>query len=66
MKTTAIVTLVLAILAAGAVGLMMLFGFIDAEKAGPILMKTVGGLLIVGVCVAAISALMPARKESQD
>ncbi|MGI9270315.1 MAG: hypothetical protein ACR2QT_00970 [Woeseiaceae bacterium] len=66
MKNTAIITVVLAILAAGVVGLMMLFGFIDAERAGPILMKTVGAFLIVGICVVAIGALMPAKKDSQD
>jgi hypothetical protein len=66
MKNTAVITLVLAILAAGVIGLMLLFGFIDADKAGPILMKTVGGFVIVGICVAAIGALMPARKDSQE
>ena len=66
MKNTAVITLVLAIFAAGVIGLMLLFGFIDADKAGPILMTTVGGFVIVGICVAAIGALMPARKDSQD
>jgi hypothetical protein len=66
MKNTAIFTVALAILAAGVVGLMLLFGFIDADNAGPILMKTVAGFLIVGICVTAIGALMPAKKDSQD
>ena len=66
MKNTAIVTLVLAILAAGVVGLMWLFGFIQADDAGPILLKTVAGFVIVGVCIAAIGALLPARKDPQD
>ena len=66
MKNTAIITVVLAILAAGFIGLMLLFGFMDMDKAGPILVKTVGAFLIVGICIAAIGALMPAKKDSQD
>ena len=66
MKNTAIVTLVLAILAAGVVGLLLVFGFISADEAGPILLKTIGGFVIVGICVAAISALMPHKKDPQD
>ncbi len=66
MKNTAIITLVLAILAAGTVGLMLVFGFLDAGDAGPILLKMVGGFVILAVCAAAISALMFGKKSSQD
>jgi hypothetical protein len=66
MKNTIIITLVLSVLAAGAIGLMWMFGFMSADRAGPILLKTVGAFVIVGACVAAIGALMPAKKGSQD
>ncbi len=63
MKIIVIITLVLSVLAAGAIGLMWLFDFMDANRAGPVLLKTVGGFLILGACAAAIGALMPARKD---
>ncbi len=66
MKNIIVITLVLSVLAAGVFGLMWMFDFIDAERAGPNLLKTVGGFVILGACAAAISALMPARKNSRD
>lgn len=66
MKNIAIIILVLAILAAGVIGLLLVFGLLDADRAGPMLLKTVGGFVILGACAAAISALMPAKKEPQD
>ncbi|MDH4125334.1 MAG: hypothetical protein OEW64_09005 [Gammaproteobacteria bacterium] len=66
MKNIVVITLVLSVLAAGVIGLMWLFGFMDAERVGPNLLKTVGGFVILGACAAAISALLPARKDSGD
>lgn len=66
MKNTLIITLVLAILAAGIVGLMLVFGFLDAGEAGPILLKTVAAFGILAVCAIAIGALMPGKSNSQD
>lgn len=66
MKNTVIITLVLAILAAGIVGLMLVFGFLDAGDAGPILLKTVGAFAILAVCAIAISALMSGKSKTQD
>jgi hypothetical protein len=66
MKNIVVVTLVLSVLAAGIIGLMLLFGFIDAESVGGTLLKTVGGFVILGACAAAISALMPAKKDSAN
>jgi hypothetical protein len=66
MKNTVIITLVLAVLAAGIVGLMLVFGFLDAADAGPLLLKTVGGFAIVGGCAIAISLLMSGKKNSQE
>ena len=66
MKNIVVITLVLSVLAAGVIGLMLLFNFLDTERAGPILLKTVGGFLILGACAAAISALMPGKKELRD
>ena len=63
MKNTLIITLVLAIIAAGIVGLMLVFGLLDAGAAGPILLKTIGGFVILAVCAAAISLLMSAKKN---
>jgi hypothetical protein len=65
-KNTVIITLVLAILAAGIVGLMLVFGFLDAGDAGPILLKTVGAFAILAVCAIAISALMSGKSKPQD
>lgn len=66
MKNIVVITLVLSVFAAGLIGLMVLFGFMQAEGVVSTLLKVVGGFLILGACAAAISALMPARKESQD
>jgi len=66
MNKTLTITLVLAILAAGVVGLMYTFGFIEPDRAGEILLKTVGGFVIVGVCAAAIGALMSGKKDSKE
>ena len=66
MKNIFIVTLVLCVIAAAVVGLMVLFGFMQADGAMANLLKVVGGFLILGACVAAISALMPARKDPQN
>ena len=64
MKNTVIITLVLAIIAAGLVGLMLVFDILDVGDAGPILLKTIGGFVIVGVCVVAIGLLMGGKKSS--
>jgi hypothetical protein len=66
MKNTVIITLVLAILAAGIVGLMLVFGFLDVGDAGPILLKTVGAFVILAVCAVAIGLLMSGKKRPQD
>ena len=66
MKNTVIITLVLAILAAGVVGLMLVFGFLDVGDAGPILLKTVGGFAILALCAIAIGLLIPGKKNSQE
>ncbi len=66
MKNAVIITLVLAILAAGVVGLMLVFGFLDAGDAGPILLKTIGAFAILAVCAIAIGLLMPGKKNSQE
>jgi hypothetical protein len=66
MKNTVIITLVLAILAAGIVGLMLVFGFLDAGDAGPLLLKTVGGFAILATCAIAIGLLMSGKKGSQE
>lgn len=66
MKNTLIITLVLSILAAGIVGLMMVFGFLDVGDAGPIILKTIGAFVILAVCAAAIGALMSGKSNSQD
>ena len=66
MKNTVIITLVLAILAAGIVGLMLVFGFLDAGEAGPILLKTVGGFAILAICAIAIGLLMSGKKKTQE
>lgn len=66
MRNTIIITLVLAILAAGVVGLMLVFGFLDLGDAGPILLKTIGGFVILAVCAIAISALMTGKPKRQD
>lgn len=63
MKNIVVITLVLSVLAAGVIGLMWLFGLMDADRAGPNLLKTVGGFVILGACAAAISALMPTKKD---
>ena len=65
MKNTIIITLVLAILAAGVVGLMLVFGFLDIGDAGPILLKTIGGFVILAACAIAISALLPGKSKPQ-
>lgn len=66
MKNTVIITLVLAILAAGIVALMLVFGFLDVGDAGPILLKTVGAFVILAACAIGISALMPGKKKPQE
>ena len=66
MKNTIIITLVLAILASGIVGLMLVFGFLDVGDAGPILLKTVAGFGILAACAVAIGLLMSGKKDSQD
>ena len=66
MKNTVIITLVLAVLAAGIVGLMLVFGFLDVGDAGPILLKTVGAFGILAACAVAIGLLMSGKKNSQD
>jgi len=66
MKNILVVTLVLCIISAAVIGLMVLFGFMQTDGAGTTLLKVVGGFLILGACAAAVSALMPARKGSQD
>lgn len=66
MKNIVVITLVLSVLAAGVLGLMVVFGFMPADGVLSTLLKVVGGFLILGACAAAISALMPERKESQD
>ena len=66
MKNTVIITLVLAILAAGIVGLMLVFDFLDVGDAGPILLKTVGAFGILAACAVAIGLLMSGKKNSQD
>ena len=66
MKNTIIITLVLAILASGIVGLMLVFGFLDVGGAGPILLKTVGGFGILAACAVAIGLLMSGKKSPQD
>jgi hypothetical protein len=63
MKNILIITLVLAVLSAGLIGLLVLFGMMDTAAAGPILAKSIGGFAILGACAAAISALMPARRN---
>jgi hypothetical protein len=65
-KNTLIITLVLAVLAAGIVGLMLVFGFLDAGDAGPILLKTIGGFAILALCAIAIGALMSGKSTTQD
>ena len=65
MNKTLTITLVLAILAAGVVGLMYVFGFMEPGRAGEVLLKTVGGFVIIGACAAAIGALMSGKKDSQ-
>ena len=64
MKNIVVITLVLSVLAAGVIGLMVLFGFMPADGVLSTLLKVVGGFLIIGACAAAIAALMPARKDS--
>lgn len=66
MKNIVVITLVLSVLAAGLIGLLWVFGFMEADRAASNLLKTVGGFVILGGCAAAISALMPARKDSAD
>ena len=66
MNNTIRITVVLAVIAAGIVGLMLLFDILDAGDAGPILLKTIGGFVILGVVSIAISLLMPAKKISSD
>lgn len=66
MRNTIIITLVLAILAAGIVGLMLVFGILDLGDAGPILLKSIGGFVIIAVCAVAISALMTGKSKQQD
>ena len=66
MNKTLIITLVLAILAAGIVGLMLVFGFLDAGDAGPILLKTIGGFAILAICAIAIGALMSGKAKPQE
>lgn len=66
MKSTVTITLVLAILAAGVVGLMLVFGFLDVGDAGPVLLKTVGGFAVLAICAMAIGLLMSDKKNSQD
>jgi hypothetical protein len=66
MKNTVILTLVLAILAAGIVGLMLIFDFLDVGDAGPILLKTVGAFGILAVCAVAIGLLMSGKKSPQE
>lgn len=66
MKNTVIITLVLAVLAAGIVGLMLVFGFLDVGDAGPILLKTIGAFAILAICAIAISALMSGKSKTQD
>jgi hypothetical protein len=66
MKNTVIITLVLAILASGIVGLMLVFGFLDVGDAGPVLLKTVGAFGILAACAVAIGLLMSGKKSSQD
>jgi hypothetical protein len=66
MKNTVIITLVLAILAAGIVGLMLVFDFLDVGDAGPILLKTIGAFVILAVCAVAIGLLMSGKKRPQD
>lgn len=66
MKNTVIITLALAIMAAGIVGLMLVFGFLDIGDAGPILLKTIGGFVILAACAIAISALMAGKSKPQE
>jgi len=66
MKNIAIITVVLSVLAAGVIGLMVLFGFMPTDGAVSVLLKVVGGFVILGACAAAVSALMPAQKKPQD
>jgi len=66
MKNIAVITAVLSVIAAGIIGLMVLFDFMQADGVVIVLLKVIGGFVILGGCAAAISALMPAQKESQD
>jgi putative effector of murein hydrolase LrgA (UPF0299 family) len=66
MKNIAVITVVLSVIAAGIIGLMVLFDLMQADGIVIVLLKVVGGFVILGACAAAISALMPAQKESQD
>jgi len=66
MKNIVVITAVLSVIAAGITGLMVLFGFMPADGVAIMLLKVIGGFVILGACAAAISALMPAQKKPQD
>ena len=63
MKNIVIITALLSVLAAGIVGLLFIFEVMAADRAIAVLGKTIAAFVVVGACAAAISALMPGKKD---
>ena len=62
MKQILTITIVLTIIAAAIVGCLYIFELMSYEDAMSNLLKVGGAIVLLGVCSAAISALMGARK----
>jgi len=66
MKQILTITVVLAILAIAIVGCLFIFEVMSFDDASSTLLKVVGGILLLGACSAAITALMGATKNSRS
>ena len=61
MKTIAIISAVLAVLAVAITGCLYIFGVSDFEESVGLLMKVVAAIVLLGGCAALIAVLMPDR-----
>ncbi len=61
MKTIAIISAVLAVLAIAITGCLYIFGVSDFEQSVSLLMKVVAAIVLLGGCAALIAVLMPDR-----
>jgi len=66
MRTIVISFLFLGIFVLAIVGCLYIFEIQNADQALELLMKAEGTLLLLGICSAAVSLLLGAKKDSPD